>query len=89
MGILAIREDCWIWLELPMITKHDLPMRRLPGDVRAFGSMRLCLREAWKDMTNKRSDGQLKPLPRNCHFGSGSGSGPAAVRSGLLPLRQR
>ncbi|KAK1560892.1 hypothetical protein Q3G72_031982 [Acer saccharum] len=33
-------------LNSPMVTKHDLPMRRLPRDVRVFGSMRLCLREA-------------------------------------------
>ena len=82
MGILAIREDCWIWLELPMVTKHDLPMWRLPGDVRAFGSMRLCLREAWKRHEEKRRTAQtaatLAAVPEAVQ--QRSGSCPGAVR---------
>ena len=91
MGILAIREDCWIWLELPMVTKHDLPMRRLPGDLRAFESMRLCLREAWKRHERKRRTAQnaAAQLPLWQH----SGSTQAAVRqhsgSTQAALRQR
>ena len=30
------------------LPKHNLPMQRLLGDVRVFGSIRLCLREVWK-----------------------------------------
>ena len=93
MGILTIREDCWIWLELPMVTKHDLLMRRLPRDVKAFGSMRLCLREAWKrhDEQGKRRTAQnaAAQLPLWQH----SGSTQAAVRqhsgSTQAALRQR
>ena len=56
----------------------DLPMRRLPEEVRAFGSMRLHLREAWN---RKRTGGtisviyrSLGPPGRQC-TGCGTGSG--------------
>ena len=31
-------------------------------------------------MTNKGSDGQLKPLSHSCQSGSGTGSNPAAIQ---------
>ena len=45
-------------------------MWRLPGDVRAFGSMRLCLREIWRTWQIE----ETKNSSNRCGFGSGNGS---------------
>ena len=85
---------CWIWLELPNGYQTIIhPMRRLPRDVRAFGSMRLCLREAWRrNELKKRRTAEtavalaavMAAVGHRCQL---FGSATAAVSFQFVPLR--